>query len=414
MDTSRTSLDNLPLAASANLAIERFTQLAGIKEKSFTGAELLYERAAVLGYAPGGEFSAGGSCHLVRCYDAMLAVNLPRNSDWELIPAWLGPWRDNPTTAPGDWTALACHCQHIAACDLLGQAHCLGLAVALASDLPLPPSHPANRQQFRPQHKIKSIRLRGAPVVVDLSSLWAGPLCGHLLQQAGCRVIKVEGLNRLDGARTGFPGCYQLLNQGKESVVVDFRSEADLLKLKDLIAHADVVIEASRPRALRNAGIFAEQWIQSQPGRVWLSITGYGRDSPHGERIGYGDDAAAAAGLSQIMYEATGKHQFAGDAIADPLTGMHAALLVWQSLMAGGNELIDISLHDTVSWCLHQELNTSRRKVLESCRRWQQLGDDLGQLFPSGMRAPSAACAAPGQHNESVFKELALLAGTLH
>lgn len=414
MTTSGSSLDSLPLATSANLALERFAQLSGIKGKSFTGAELLYERAAILGYASRAEFSAGGSCHLIRCRDAVLAVNLPRDSDWELIPAWLGPWLDDANIAHGNWSALAYHCQRIAACDLLGQAHCLGLAVALASDLPPPPSHPANHQQFRLQHKTTTTLLRDAPFVVDLSSLWAGPLCSHLLHQAGCRVIKVEGLNRLDGARTGFPGCYQLLNQGKESVALDFRSDADMQQLKKLIAHADIIIEASRPRALRNMGIYAEQWVQSQPGRVWLSITGYGRDSVNGERIGFGDDAGAAAGLSHIMYEATGKYQFVGDAIADPLTGMHAALLAWQSLMAGGNELISISLRDTVSWCLHQELNTSRRNVLESCRRWQQLGGGISRLFPSGLRTPSAACATPGQHNETIFKELDSVAGAFH
>lgn len=414
MNISGSSLDSLPLATSANLAVASFAQLAGIKGKSFTGAELLYERAAMLGYTPGAEFSAGGSCHLIRCHDAVLAVNLPRESDWELIPAWLGPWLDDTNIAHGNWSALAYHCQGIAACNLLGQAHCLGLAVALASDLPPPPSHPARRQQFFPPNKTTSTRRKDAPIAVDLSALWAGPLCSHLLHQAGCRVIKVEGLNRLDGARTGFPGCYQLLNQGKESVVLDFGSESDMQLLKKLIARADIVIEASRPRALRNAGIYAEQWVQSQPGRVWLSITAYGRDSINGERIGFGDDTAAAAGLSHIMHEATGRYQFAGDAIADPLTGIHAALLVWQSLMTGGSELISISLRDTVSWCLHQELNRSRRDVLEHCLRWQQLGNGIGQLFPSGIRTPSAACAAPGQHNQAIFRELDSVAGAFH
>ena len=39
------------------------------------------------------------------------------------------------------------------------------------------------------------------PLVVDLSALWAGPLCAHLLGLAGARVVKVESLGRPDGAR---------------------------------------------------------------------------------------------------------------------------------------------------------------------------------------------------------------------
>ena len=40
-------------------------------------------------------------------------------------------------------------------------------------------------------------------LVVDLSALWAGPLCGGLLAGAGATVVKVESTHRPDGARRG-------------------------------------------------------------------------------------------------------------------------------------------------------------------------------------------------------------------
>lgn len=403
-----TALDSLPLASSANLALARFVQLSGLKKGLFSGSGLLYERAAMYGYGPRGTCSANGSCRLLKSRDTLLAVNLPRPCDWELVPAWLGPWIDDPDIAPQDWSALAHHCQTIAGKDLLTQAHCLGLAVASADVLPPAPPSPARHQRFGPSSKNQSRRRKNPPLVVDLSSLWAGPLCSHLLQQAGCRIIKVESPTRLDGARVGSPEFYRLLNQKKESIMLDFRSEADIRRLQNLIAHADIVIEASRPRALRDAGIHAESLIRSHPGLIWLSITGYGRHGSNAERIGYGDDAAAAAGLARIMYDATGKYQFAGDAIADPLTGISAALYAWQSLQAGGNELISISLLDTVSWCLHQELNTSRTNVLASCQQWLQIGNQLRSLYPAGIRTPTADCATPGQNTAAIFSELAL------
>ena len=414
MKTPVTSLDTLPLARSANLALAQFRQLSSVEMEPLTGAGLLYERALMLGLSPTTAHSPNGSCHLLHCRDALLAVNLPRLSDWELLPAWLGPWRNNLAIAPDDWSALEYQCRELAACDLLPQAHSLGLAVAVADELPPPPLQPVQNQSFRHHSRATSQRPTDKPLVVDLSSLWAGPLCSHLLQQAGCRVIKVEGLNRLDGARSGSPEFYRLLNQGKESVVLDFHAEADIARLKQLIARADIVIEASRPRALQNIGIHAEQWAQSKPGLVWLSITGYGRHGADGTRIGFGDDTAAAAGLSRIMLEATGDYQIVGDAIADPLTGIHAALFAWKSYLAGGSELISISLRDTVSFCLHKELNLDRERVLESCRQWHRLGNQLKQLFPTGPRVPAADCAAPGQHNSSVFAELDLFAGALH
>ena len=300
MNTPVTSLNSFPLAYSADLALAQLMQAMDIMHPPFTGASLLYERAFMLGLSPRCAVSANGSCHLLPCRDAMLAVNLPRHSDWELIPAWLGPCQSSQAIAPGDWASLKRSCQELDACDLLPQAHLLGLAVATADELPVPPPGPAHSLSFRHHRSATLPRRRKNPLVIDLSSLWAGPLCSHLLQQAGCRVIKVEGLNRLDGARTGSPAFYRLLNQGKESVLLNFQCERDIGKLKQLIAHADIVIEASRPRALQNLGIVAEQCVETRPGLVWLSITAYGRYDTQGNRIGFGDDTAAAAGLSQL------------------------------------------------------------------------------------------------------------------
>src|SRR5438034_1267555 len=87
-----------------------------------------------------------------------------------------------------------------------------------------------------------------APVVVDLSSLWAGPLCSHLLGQAGAHVIKVESAHRPDGARGGNQAFWTWLHaHDREARVVDFRSEAGRAELRAIVERADVVIEASRP-----------------------------------------------------------------------------------------------------------------------------------------------------------------------
>jgi crotonobetainyl-CoA:carnitine CoA-transferase CaiB-like acyl-CoA transferase len=68
--------------------------------------------------------------------------------------------------------------------------------------------------------------LEGA-LVVDLSSLWAGPLCGQILRRAGAHVVKVESFARPDGARGGDPRFYDWLHSGQESVAVDFRLAED-------------------------------------------------------------------------------------------------------------------------------------------------------------------------------------------
>ena len=184
-------------------------------------------------------------------------------------------------------------------------------------------------------------------MVADLSSMWAGPLCARLLGLAGAQVIKVESTARPDGARRGNPEFFDWLHAGHRSVSVDFGSAAGRAALAALLEVADVVIEASRPRALAALGL-APDMIRHRPGQVWLSITGYGRGFP--ERVAFGDDAAVAGGL--VGWAADGSPPgpvFCADAIADPLAGACGALTAALSRSAGGGELIDLSMRDVAA-----------------------------------------------------------------
>ncbi|MEU6541622.1 CoA transferase [Streptomyces sp. NPDC047000] len=173
------------------------------------------------------------------------------------------------------------------------------------------------------------------PPSADLSALWAGPFCARLLGLAGAQVTKAESTTRPDGTRRGHPEIYRWLHDGHGSVMLDFASGA----LPDAVAGADVVIEASRPRALRQLGVSAEEFLVAQPGQVWVGITGYGRDD---DRIAFGDDAAVAGRL--VGREDHGAPVFLGDILADPVTGVYAAWTVARSLSDGGGQLLCVSM----------------------------------------------------------------------
>ncbi|MFI6361327.1 CoA transferase [Nocardia sp. NPDC050630] len=185
-------------------------------------------------------------------------------------------------------------------------------------------------------------RLNGA-VVVDLSSMWAGPLCAHLLGRAGARVIKVESTRRPDGARRGDPRFFDWLHGGHEQIALDFHAPEGREMLRELVSTADVVIEASRPRALAQLGLAPGNRVH-RDGQVWLSSTGYGRAEPM--RVAFGDDAAVAGGL--VGWDGA-EPVFCGDAIADPLTGICAALAVCCAVLGGGGQLIDLSMRATAA-----------------------------------------------------------------
>jgi hypothetical protein len=242
-----------------------------------------------------------------------------------------------------------------------------------------------------------------SPLVVDLSSLWAGPLATHLLQQAGARVIKVESSTRPDGARSGAPAFFNLLNCGKESVSLDLTSSKGTQQLGSLLSHADIVIEASRPRALAHMGIDAEALIKSTPGRVWVSITGYGRGEPESHWVAWGDDAAVAAGALGGTLDAP---VFCGDALADPLTGLHAgvaALAFWQG---GESVLLDLSLRQVTAHALAFAPRTPKGSVFRQQDGWYMTveGHTAAVMEPEERTAQNRA-ATLGAQTRSVLEE---------
>lgn len=343
-EPKRASLGPWHLAAAMRGALAALSSVgAEALPANLDGPALLGERAAIFGFKRRGRVSPGGSCHLLRSLDGWLAVNLPRHDDLALLPAWLGATPNGNT-----WNWVERSVARRQSGELLERARLLGLAVA---EVRAPTASPPPWYRVARRGRPRSDNSRRTPLVVDLSSLWAGPLATHLMHLSAARVIKVESSRRPDGARRGPQAFYDLLNYGKQSVALDFTSASDRLVLGQLVRKADIVVESSRPRALLQLGIDAPSLIDTVPGLTWLSITGYGRAQPRCGWVAFGDDAAAAAGLA-VAAGSQASPAFCGDAIADPLTGVHAALAALAAWQQGGGRLLDISLHDVAAHSL--------------------------------------------------------------
>ncbi|MBS0378910.1 MAG: CoA transferase [Proteobacteria bacterium] len=387
----------VPLAAIAEELCAQLALLSpGTPLSALSGARLLTERAALAGFTRAGPRSTGGSCRLLPTLSGELAVNLARTSDWDLLPAWL------EMDVPREWDAVAHALAGRAPEELLQRAHLLGLPVA-----PLHAQPAGHRRWLEEVACCGTPREpgRAAPRVVDLSSLWAGPLCSHLLQLGGARVIKVEGLGRPDGMRAAAYPFFDLLNAGKQSVALDFTTTAGRDTLRRLLGCADIVIEGSRPRALRQLGIDAEALLAEHPGMTWVSVTGYARASAECDWVAFGDDGAVAGGLSQVLWESTGEPLFCADAVADPLTGLHAALVAVVTHRAGGGWLRAVSLRDVCAHAVRSGRTAAGEGLREQALRWS------AQIAPSDVSAPLArtvtARARPlGADTHAVLAEL--------
>ena len=248
--------------------------------------------------------------------------------------------------------------------------------------------------------------------------MWAGPLCAQLLSLAGARVVKVESAPRPDGARRGNPAFFDLMNAGKASVALDFTSSMGCKTLRALLECADIVIESARPRALSQLGIDAARCVASRPGLTWLSITGYGRAEPEGNWVAFGDDAAVAAGLAVVPPGGADSGPFfCGDAIADPLSGLHAALAALAFHRAGGGALLDISLRGVVAHALAFRFDAGLACGSAEVRRLGStaagafevvLGSERRAVAPPRARATCGVAPALGADTGRVLKALGI------
>jgi crotonobetainyl-CoA:carnitine CoA-transferase CaiB-like acyl-CoA transferase len=382
-------------------------------------AELIAGRAALTGLTRRGQVSAGGSSRLLRTADGWCAITLSRATDREAIPAVLGslgaemPGLSGAAGAEveaglnsGAWLALESAARMTPAAEFAAAAQLLGVpAAALPAgsrdgprDGPSDVSWPPWRlTRIAPADS--GARLAGA-VVVDLSSMWAGPLCARLLGLAGATVIKIESPDRPDGARAGNREFYDWLHAGHRSVTVDFKAGRDTLG--SLLAAADVVIEASRPRALANLGL-APGTIPHKKGQVWVSITGYGRAEP--DQVAFGDDAAVAGGL---VGWAKDEPVFCADAAADPLTGVCAALAATQSLAEGGGHLIDLPMRSVAAaFAYAPGPDHGPHEVKDDVVTCHASGQRQRVLQPRLPVAPGKAAADLGADTEAVLAWLA-------
>lgn len=292
--------------------------------------ELLGERAAIAGLRRSGSRSCGGAFELIPTEDGFLGLSLARSSDVDLLPALLER-RD----VPEPWSAVRTWARHLPTREAVDRCRLLGLPCAEV------PSTPMVREPVVTRATGGRRKLSERPRILDLTSLWAGPLCSHLLGLCGVDVIKVESRNRPDGARQGSAEFFDLLNAGKSMIALDFSEPSEFARLVELVHDVDLVLEASRPRALIQFGLVAEDVVRE--GVNWVSITAHGRDS---HDVGFGDDTAAAGGL--VAWDDQGP-LVCGDALGDPLSGAAAALACVGALTSTHAQLLDVSMEAVCS-----------------------------------------------------------------
>lgn len=193
--------------------------------------------------------------------------------------------------------------------------------------------------------------------VLDLSRVFAGPLCGQVLADFGAEVIKVEHPTRGDdtrdwGHRIGKTETtyYNSMNRNKRSITLDLQTAEAIQIIYDLLPQFDVVIHNFKQGGADKLGLGYDKLKSIKPDLIYCSVAGYSSDTPEAKRPGYDLVIQAEAGLMAINgVEGTPPLKF-GVAVVDMMTGMYAAQAVLAALYrksrTGRGRKIEMSLYD--------------------------------------------------------------------
>ena len=197
--------------------------------------------------------------------------------------------------------------------------------------------------------------------VVEATTTWAGPMCGCLLADFGASVVKVEDPRGeiarrsppfLPGVDPPLSFMHATVNRNKRSLTLDLRRAEGRKILRELVEHADVLIENFRPGTMDAWELGYEQLYQRNPALVYVSISGYGQFGSDHERLGYDPLAQAASGFLSLNGDPDGEPVKAPTFLADDLAGLHAALAALAALRhrdaTGEGQHVDVALLDSM------------------------------------------------------------------
>lgn len=193
--------------------------------------------------------------------------------------------------------------------------------------------------------------------VVDVGSIFAGPVVGAMLGDLGADVIKIEPLKgddvrRLGMQKNGIPLWWKLTARNKRLVGLDLACQEGAEVMRRIVGGADILVENFRPGKMESWGLDYSTLSHENPGLIMLHISGYGRHGPYRDFPGFGTLAEAFSGMVFTNGQPDGPPSLLQFPIADQVT----ALFGVQSILAatlekqrsGFGQEIDLSLYESL------------------------------------------------------------------
>ena len=195
--------------------------------------------------------------------------------------------------------------------------------------------------------------------VLEISQGYAGPYCAMMLAQYGAEVIKIEPPGgdwmRIIGKKAGDHTAHSIIaNIGKKSLALNLKSPEGREIAQKLAADCDVLVEAARPGVAERLGLSYDQVRETNPGVVYMSVSGFGQEGPYADRPCTDSVIQSFSGLMSVNLgiDDAMPHRV-GCLVVDHLTGVYAFQAVAAALYARRDNaegtFLDISLMNSMA-----------------------------------------------------------------
>jgi len=128
--------------------------------------------------------------------------------------------------------------------------------------------------------------------VLDLTRVFAGPVCTRVLAGLGADVL------RIDPPSWDEPGVVPEMTLGKRCARLDARDPTGRAVLHSLLAGADVLVHGYRPGALDSIDLGAADRARIRPGLIDVSLDAYGWTGPWAGRRGFDSLVQMSSGIA--------------------------------------------------------------------------------------------------------------------
>lgn len=194
-------------------------------------------------------------------------------------------------------------------------------------------------------------------IIVDFSQFLSGPSASLRLADMGAQVVKIEkpGLGDIcrylyvsDVVIEGESTIFHTINRNKQSYAADLKNAADLERIKQLLAKADVLLHNFRPGVMERLGLDYAIVKAINPSLVYAEISGYGEEGPWKGWPGQDLLIQSLSGLAWLSNNSTQGPTPMGVSVVDILAGTYVAqgilAALYQRAVNGEGALVQVSM----------------------------------------------------------------------